>query len=117
MPTPEEERIIAQFRSEMWNAYTEPRNSRHHYHATWYRHMLEMYQPEGAAIHLIDKDDIPYGLVELAIIGMLHCSCEAIILRPIYRIPDLPSTPERREKGRRKLQDHFKYRAPWDDGQ
>jgi|SRR5450759_275142 len=117
MLTPEEEQIIDQFRDEMWNAYTEPLHSQHRYNANWYRQMLETSGPEGTAIHLIDQDAIPYGLVELARIGMLHCSSEAIILRPAYRIPDLPSTPQRREQARRKLLDHFGYRAPWDDGQ
>jgi hypothetical protein len=55
MPTPEEDKIIAQFRAEMWNAYTEPLKSQHHYNASWYRQMLETYGPEGTAIHLIDK--------------------------------------------------------------
>jgi hypothetical protein len=117
MPTPEEEQIIAQLRAEMWNAYTEPLNSRHHYPANWYRKMLEDYGPEGTAIHLIDGDEITSGLIELYRIGMLHCSSEAIILRPAYRIPDLPSTPQRREQARRKLFDHFGYKALWDDGQ
>ena len=118
MPTPEEEQIIAQFRDEMLNAYTEPLNSPHHYNAGWYYQMLDPnhgYGPEGTAIHLIDGDEITSGLIELYRIGMLHCSSEAIILRPAYRIPALPSTPERREKARRKLWDHFGYRAPWDD--
>ena len=116
MPPPEEKKIIDQFRAEMWKAYTEPRDSRHRYKASWYYQMLEDYRPEGTAVHLIDGDEVTSGLIELARIRMLHCSSEAIILRPEYRIPDLPSTPERREKARRKLFDNFGYRAPWDDG-
>ena len=115
MPIPEEKKIIGQFRAEMENAYTEPLNSRHRYNASLYRSLLDTFGPEGTAVHLIDQDDIPYGLVELAKINMLYCSAEAIILRPVYRIPDLPSTPERREKARRKLRVNFEYEAPWDD--
>src|SRR6266699_290950 len=111
MPTPEEEQIIAQLRAEMWNVYSEPLRLPHRYNASWYRQMLEDYGPEGTAIHLIDSDEITSGLIELANRGMLHCSSEAIILRPAYRIPDLPSTPQRRERARRKLFDHFGYRA------
>ena len=117
MPTPEEEQIIAQFRAEMWNAYTEPSRPPYRYIARWYYQMLEEYGPEGTAVHLIDSDEITSGLTALADLKMLRCSSEAIILRPEYRIPDLPSTPQRREQARRKLFDHFNgYRAPWDDG-
>jgi hypothetical protein len=119
MPTPEEEKIIVQFRAEMDNAYTEPARPPHRYNAGWYRQMLDPnngYGPEGTAVILIDGDEITSGLIELYGIKKLHCSSEAIILRPEYRIPDLPSTPERREKARRKLWDNFGYKAPWDDG-
>ena len=117
MPTPEEEQIIAQFRKEMRDAHSKPFHSRHHYDATGYLWLLDNLGAEGTAIHLIDQDEITPGLIKLATIEMLDCSSEAIILRPKYRIPYLPSTPERREKARRKLSDNFDYSASWDDGQ
>jgi hypothetical protein len=115
MPTPEEEKIITQFRAEMANAYTELLRPPHHYNAGRFRQMLDEYGPEGTAVLLIDGDTITPGLMELYRMDMLRCSSEAIILRPEYRIPDLPSTPERRGKARRKLSHNFRYKAPWDD--
>src|SRR5258706_10904549 len=118
MPTPEEQRIIAQFEAEMNDAYSEPLKPPHRYNGGYYRRLLDLYGAVGTAIYLIDREDVPYGLENLYRIGMLHRSVEAIILRPEYRISDMPSTPERCEKARRRLWDNFNgYRAPWDDGQ
>jgi len=113
------EDVLARFEADMGNAYSEPLKSPHHYNGGYFRRLLDVYGAVGTAIYLIDRDDVPYGLENLYMIGMLYCSVEAIILKPEYRIPDFePTTPERREKARRRLRDNFNgYRAPWDDGQ
>ncbi|GHO56044.1 hypothetical protein [Ktedonobacter robiniae] len=112
MSSLEEAKIL--FEKDMWNSYTVPLRSRHHYNAHIFRQNIEDYGGVQAAKNLIESDNIPYGLTKLYEIEMLDLSAEALILKPEYKSL---FTPQLREIARQKLKIHYEYIAQWDTGE